>query len=51
MPVFLVRLLKTEIVDRDGNALVFESRRGGGYLTLGQTRYAFGGKAVIAVGG
>jgi len=50
VPVFLVRLLKTEIADRDSSALVFQSRRGGGYLTLGQARYAFG-KAVIAVGG
>jgi hypothetical protein len=47
---FLARLLATEIADRDGAALVFESARGGGYLTLGQARYTLG-KAVAAVGG
>jgi hypothetical protein len=33
---FVTRLLETEIGDRDEGALVFESARGGGYLTLGQ---------------
>ena len=50
MPSFVGRLLETEIADRDGGALVFESARGGGYLTLGQARYAFT-KAATAVGG
>jgi integrase len=50
VPAFLVRLLETEIGDRDGNSLVFASARGGGYLTLGQARYTFG-KAVSAVPG
>ena len=50
VPAFVARLLETEMADRDGNALVFESARGGGYLTLGQARYAFK-KAVAAVGG
>ena len=35
---------------RDGKALVFSSARGGGYLTLGQARYAFQ-KAVAVVDG
>jgi integrase len=48
VPVFVARLLATEIADRDGDALVFESARGGGYLTLGQARYAFA-KAARAV--
>ena len=38
---FLIRLLETEIQDTDGRALVFPSARGGGFLTLGQARYAF----------
>ena len=50
VPAFVARLLETEIADRDGTALVFESARGGGYLTLGQARYSFT-KAVTAVGG
>ena len=41
VPAFVARLLETEIADRDGDALVFESARGGGYLTLGQARYSF----------
>jgi integrase len=41
--------LRTEVADRDGDALVFESRRGG-YLTLAQARDTFT-KAVTAVGG
>ena len=45
-----LRLLETEIADHDGGALVFESARGGGHLTLGQARYTFT-KAVAAVGG
>ena len=48
MPAFIARRLKTEIAGRDGDALVFESARGG-YLTLGQARYTFT-KAVKAVG-
>jgi integrase len=50
VPAFVAPLLATEIADRDGDALVFESARGGGYLTLGQARYTFA-KAVSAVGG
>ena len=50
VPAFVARLLETEIADRDGNSLVFESAPSGGYLTLGQARYAFT-KAVTAVGG
>jgi integrase len=49
IPTFVARLLTTEIADHDGDALVFESHRGG-YLTLGQARYTFA-KAVAAVGG
>jgi len=48
VPAFIARRLKTEIAGRDGDALVFESARGG-YLTLGQARYTFT-KAVKAVG-
>lgn len=50
VPAFLVRLLETEIRDSAGDALVFCSARGGGYLTLGQARYAFT-KAAVAVDG
>jgi len=50
LPAFVARLLETEISDRDAGALVFESARGGGFLTLGQARYSFT-KAVTAVGG
>jgi integrase len=50
VPVFVARLLETEIADRDSTALVFESVRSGGYLTLGQARYTFT-KAVTTVGG
>jgi integrase len=50
VPAFAARLLETEIADRDRGALVFESTRGGGYLTLGQARYAFT-KAATVVGG
>jgi hypothetical protein len=50
VPVFVARLLETEMAGRAGDALVFESARGGGYLTLGQARYAFT-KAVAAVDG
>lgn len=50
VPAFLARLLATEINGRDPAALVFESARGGGYLTLGQARYAFQ-KATAAVDG
>jgi integrase len=42
--------LATEIGDRDGAALMFESARGGGYLTVGQARYTFQ-KATAAVDG
>ena len=50
VPEFLARLLGTEIGDRPGDALVFCSARGGGYLTLGQARYTFQ-KATSAVEG
>jgi integrase len=50
VPAFVARLLATEIGGRDGTALVFESARGGGYLTLGQARYTFA-KATAAVQG
>jgi integrase len=50
VPAFLARLLKTGIADRDGDALVFTSARGGGHLTLGQARYTFA-KATAAVDG
>jgi integrase len=50
VPAFVARLLKTEIADRPADALVFESARGGGYLTLGQARYTFA-KATAAVEG
>jgi integrase len=50
MPVFVARPLETEIADRDGKAPVFESARGGGYLTLAQARYTFT-KATAAVDG
>ena len=50
VPAFVARLLETEMDGRDGKALVFSSARGGGYLTLGQARYAFQ-KAVAAVEG
>ena len=49
VPVFVARLLATEIDGRDGGALVFPSARGGGYLTLGQASYSFT-KAVDVVG-
>ena len=41
VPEFLAGLLATEIANRSSDALVFCSARGGGYLTLGQARYAF----------
>jgi integrase len=50
VPAYVNRLLETEIADRGDDALVFESARQGGYLTLGQANYAFG-KAVAAVDG
>jgi integrase len=50
VPVFLARLLATEIADRDGDALVFTSARGGRHLTLAQARYTFQ-KAAAAVEG
>lgn len=50
VPAFLAVLLETEIRNRGGDALVFCSARGGGYLTLGQARYAFG-KATEALEG
>jgi integrase len=50
VPMFIRRLLETEIADRDDDALVFPSARSGGYLTLGQARYAFT-KATAAVDG
>jgi integrase len=50
IPAFVARLLTTELADRDGAALVFESARDGGHLTLGQARYTFT-KAAAAVDG
>jgi integrase len=50
VPEFIVRLLRTEVDDRPLDALLFVSRRGGGYLTLGQARYGFT-KATAAVDG
>ncbi len=50
VPVFLLRLLATEIDDHDNAQLVFPSARGGGFLTLGQARYTFT-KAANAVDG
>jgi integrase len=50
VPTFVARLLETEMDGRHGKALVFESARGGGYLTLGQARYVFT-KATAAVQG
>jgi integrase len=50
VPVFVARLLATEIDGRPADALVFESARGGGYLTPAQARYAFT-KATAAVDG
>jgi hypothetical protein len=38
VPEFVARLLATEMADRDGDELVFESARGDGYLTLGAVR-------------
>ena len=48
VPAFVARLLATEIAGRDGDALVFESRRGG-YLTLKEAGYHFN-KAAAAGG-
>jgi integrase len=50
VPVFLSRLLETEIADHGSEALLFTSARGGGHLTLGQARYTFQ-KATAAVDG
>jgi hypothetical protein len=50
VPAFIARLLETEMAHRGADALVFESARGGGYLTLGQARYRFQ-KAAGAVHG
>ncbi|RUP30038.1 MAG: site-specific integrase, partial [Mycolicibacterium sp.] len=50
IPKFIAKLLATEITERAQGALVFPSARGGGYLTLGQARYAFQ-KATRAVEG
>jgi integrase len=47
VPVFVARLLKTEIADRAGDALAFTSARSGEYLTLGQARYAFTKAAAV----
>lgn len=49
MPDFLARLLETELAGRADKELVFPSARGG-WLTLGQGRYAFQ-KATVAVDG
>ncbi|OSC32575.1 site-specific integrase [Mycobacterium vulneris] len=48
VPLFLARLLETEIADKDDATLVFPSARDGGYLTPAQARYAFQ-KATAAV--
>ena len=40
VPVFLAKLLATEIADRDSAELVFPSRRGG-HVTLGEVRWVF----------
>jgi integrase len=48
VPAFVARLLATEIAGRDGDALVFESWRGG-YLTLKEAGYHFA-KATATVG-
>ena len=50
VPTFVAQLLETEIADRDGSALLFESARGGGYLSLDEARYPWR-KAVAAVDG
>lgn len=50
VPSFLVRLLETEVADKDDSALVFPSPRNDGYLTLAQARYSFQ-KATAAVDG
>jgi integrase len=50
VPMFLARLLETEIADKDGSTLVFPSTRDGGYLTPAQARYTFQ-KATAAVDG
>lgn len=47
VPALVARLPETEIAGRDGDALVFESVRGGGYLTLGQARYTFAKAAAV----
>jgi integrase len=41
VPVFVARLLATEVVGRYPGVPVFPSARCGGHLTLGQARYAF----------
>jgi integrase len=48
VPAFVARLLATETAGRDGDALVFESRRGG-YLTLKEAGYHFA-KATVTAG-
>lgn len=50
VPAFVTRLLASDIGDRGASELVFVSARNGGYLTLGQARYAFE-KATAAVDG
>lgn len=51
IPKFLVPLLKTEIGERGGDALLFPSRRGG-WLTEGELRWVFDkATAAVAVGG
>lgn len=50
VPEFLARLLETELAGRGDKDLAFPSARGGGWLTLGQGRYAFQ-KATAAVDG
>lgn len=50
IPLFVTKLLATEIQDRKDDELVFPSKRGGGYLTLGQARYSFQKAAAIVQG-
>lgn len=38
VPALVARLIETEVVDRDGGALVFESARGGGFDALASRR-------------
>jgi integrase len=50
VPVFVARLLETEMAVCEPDTLVFESARGGGYLTLGQAGYKFQKAAAVVEG-